>query len=289
MMTRFSVAIPGSVISDTPHLREKTAKLGTIARACSIFGVNEIILYPDQDHLQERDLEFCAEILRYLETPQYLRKRMFKLSPLLKFTGILPPLQAPHHNVPATTARVKVGDLREGLVLSRTRNNLLADVGLEKLVTVPGNRGVGERITIRLDSVGQSLRGEIVERSKIGISGRGMSPIYWGYRVSEAKSLGTVLKEQWNLKIGTSRYGTPIQEVLTNLTEALKSSRSTVIAFGSPKTGLREMLAQERLDPKDVFDYFVNTVPDQQTATVRTEEAILISLGILNLAQRLTG
>jgi len=91
------------------------------------------------------------------------------------------------------------------------------------------------------------------------------------------------------LKIGTSRYGTPIQEVLTNLTEGLKTSHSTVIAFGSPKTGLKEMLVQERLDPKHAFHYFVNTVPDQQTATVRTEEAILISLGILNLAQRLTG
>ena len=42
-------------------------------------------------------------------------------------------------------------------------------------------------------------------------------------------------------------------------------------------------------DPKDVFDFFVNTVPDQQTATVRTEEAILISLGILNLAEKLAG
>ena len=48
--------------------------------------------------------------------------------------------------------------------------------------------------------------------------------------------------------------------------------------------GLREILKHENLDPKDVFDFFVNTVPDQHTATVRTEEAILISLGILNLA-----
>jgi predicted SPOUT superfamily RNA methylase MTH1 len=38
-----------------------------------------------------------------------------------------------------------------------------------------------------------------------------------------------------------------------------------------------------------VFDYFVNIAPDQQTATVRTEEAILVSLGIINLAGKLAG
>jgi predicted SPOUT superfamily RNA methylase MTH1 len=46
---------------------------------------------------------------------------------------------------------------------------------------------------------------------------------------------------------------------------------------------------QEKLDPKDVFNYFVNKAPDQQTVTVRTEEAILLSLGILNLAAKLAG
>jgi len=38
-----------------------------------------------------------------------------------------------------------------------------------------------------------------------------------------------------------------------------------------------------------VFDYFVNTVPGQQTVTVRTEEAIFVTLGLLNLARKLAG
>ena len=112
---RFSVAIPGSVVSDTPHLREKTAKLGAIARACSIFGITEIILYPDDPDCDQReDLEFCTDILTYIETPQYLRRKLFKLSPTLTFTGILPPLQIPPHNVPSSLSDVKVGDFREG-------------------------------------------------------------------------------------------------------------------------------------------------------------------------------
>jgi predicted SPOUT superfamily RNA methylase MTH1 len=93
----------------------------------------------------------------------------------------------------------------------------------------------------------------------------------------------------WDLKVGTCRYGIPFQEVLTSLSKAFKTSRSTLVAFGSPKKGLGEILKQEALDPKDVFDYFVNTAPGQQTATVRTEEAVLVSLGILNLAANLAG
>ena len=84
---KLSVAVPASVISDIPHLREKTGRLGAIARACSIFGVNEIILYPDDaGRDQKADLELCGEILNFLETPQYLRKRLFRLSPNLRFT-----------------------------------------------------------------------------------------------------------------------------------------------------------------------------------------------------------
>jgi predicted SPOUT superfamily RNA methylase MTH1 len=108
---RFSVALPASIVSDTPHLREKTAKLGAIARAMSIFGVNEVILYRDDPKRdQSEDVGLCSEILQFLDTPQYLRKRIFKLSPTLRFTGILPPLQAPHHNVPHTLSEVHVGD-----------------------------------------------------------------------------------------------------------------------------------------------------------------------------------
>jgi hypothetical protein len=69
----------------------------------------------------------------------------------------------------------------------------------------------------------------------------------------------------------------------------LKTAAGVLVAFGSPKLGLREILHQEKLDPVHVFDYFVNTIPGQRTTTVRTEEAILVSLGMLNLAQRLPG
>jgi hypothetical protein len=288
-LERFSVAIPASVVSDTPHLREKTAKLGAIARAISIFGVNEIILYRDDPKRdQEPDLKFCSEILEYIETPQYLRRRMFKLSPTFRFTGILPPLQAPHHNVPRTLSEIKLGDTREGLVVSRSGANVIVDVGLEKTVLALADNEVGERVTLRFVEVGRNLRGEIIEVPKVSVSRPDMKPIYWGYRVHKAKSLAKLLSdERWDLKVGTSRYGIPIQEVLPSMSKDLMNAKSAVVAFGSPKIGLREILAAEKRVANDVFHYFVNTVPDQQTVTVRIEEAILVSLAILHLAGKL--
>jgi predicted SPOUT superfamily RNA methylase MTH1 len=55
-----------------------------------------------------------------------------------------------------------------------------------------------------------------------------------------------------------------------------------LVTFGSPRLGLTEILSQEGKTPGDVFDFFINTVPAQNVATVRTEEAILISLALLN-------
>jgi predicted SPOUT superfamily RNA methylase MTH1 len=286
-----SVAIPASLVADTPHLREKTAKLGAVARACAIFGVREVILYPD-DLRRDRpeDMQLCAELLSFIETPQYLRKRLFKLSPSLKFAGILPPLQIPSHDVPRSIRDCRQGDLREGVVVTQRGETLAVDVGLEHTLECRGKTPVGTRITVRLSTTEKSLIGKIVDSSKTSISQPDIQPIYWGYRVDKAESLSKVLKDRpWGLKVGTSRYGVPFQEVLPALSKALKTSHSVLVAFGSPRMGLREILKQDKLDPKDAFDYFVNTAPDQQTVTVRTEEAIMVSLGILNLAGNLAG
>jgi len=285
------LAIPASLVADTPHLREKTAKLGIVARACSIFGVREIILYPDDvSHDRPEEMQLCAQLLSFIETPQYLRKRLFGLNSSLKFAGILPPLQIPSHNVPRLIRDCKQGDLRDGVVVSQHGETLTVDVGLERTLECRGEFPVGARISVRLTGVERSLVGETIDPTKITISQPNMRPIYWGYRVHKAESLGKVLKDRpWGLKVGTSRYGVPVQDVLPSLSKALKTSHSVLVAFGSPRMGLREILNHETLDPNDVFDFFVNTVPDQQTVTVRTEEAVLVSLGILNLARNLAG
>ncbi len=275
---KLSVAIPGSFVADTPHLREKTAKLGIVARACSIFGVREIILYPDNvHHDQQEDLELCVQILGFIETPQYLRKRLFGLRPSLKFAGILPPLQIPPHDVPRSIRECKENDVREGLVIGRRGETLSVEVGLERALECSGGVPVGTRVTVRLTKLGKNLVGEIIDPTKISI--------YWGYRVRQPKfKLGSLLeKERFDLKIGTSRYGTKVLDVWSKVSQSLRNVESVLIAFGSPRSGLKELLNQEGKTPDSVFDFFINTAPNQNVATVRTEEAVLTTLAVLNL------
>jgi methyltransferase len=274
------VAIPASLVSDIPHLREKTGRLGSIARACSIFGATRILLYSDDSRRnQDADLELSMEILKFIETPQYLRKRIFRLSENLKYTGVLPPLQTPPHDVAHSIRESKVGDLREGIVVSRRSNGMLVDVGLEQAVECVGALTIGRRVTVRITALGNSPRGEIAEDPK-------EQRAYWGYEVAKANSSLWKLVEggKFDLVIGTSRYGSDLASLWRDLVSSLKSAKQTLVVFGSPRLGLTDILKQENKVPQEVFDYFVNTVPSQNVTTVRTEEAILISLGIFNLA-----
>ncbi|MCX8171858.1 MAG: RNA methyltransferase, partial [Candidatus Bathyarchaeota archaeon] len=92
------MAIPASTVSDVPHLREKTLKIGWIGRALAIFRVDEVMVYPDIPEIdQSGDLKLISTILSYLETPQYIRKKLFGIMPELRYVGILPPLRTPHH------------------------------------------------------------------------------------------------------------------------------------------------------------------------------------------------
>ena len=276
---KLTVAIPASLVSDVPHLREKTGKLGLIGRAFSIFGVNEVVLFADDPRSDQReDLRFCSEILTFLETPQYLRKKMFSLSPSLRFTGILPPLQTPPHDVPHSIQESKVGDIREGVVTANQKGLLIVDVGLERAIQCNGKAKAGSRQTVRLTSLGENPTGELADRIDIGK--------YWGFNVKIADvGVGRLaMSEQFDLIIGTSRYGNPVESVWSRLTESVRKALSILIVFGSPKKGLLEILKPEGRTPEEAFDYFINTVPSQNVSTVRTEEAVLISLGILNLA-----
>jgi len=96
--TKLSIAIPASLVSDIPHPREETQRIGMVGRAAAIFGIDEIIVFSDAPGRdQNREIELIKTLLSYMETPQYLRKRLFKIRPELKYAGVLPPLRTPHH------------------------------------------------------------------------------------------------------------------------------------------------------------------------------------------------
>ncbi|WP_456366411.1 putative RNA uridine N3 methyltransferase [Thermococcus sp.] len=250
------VFIPDSLLEETDDPKIRTYKVGQVARACAIFGVEHIWIY----RAGGRDGKFIKLVLEYMETPQYLRKRLFPLMPELKYVGVVPPLRTPHHKL---KGKPRVGDIREGFAFRRGKR-VYADIGLDELAMVEGS--VEGRWTFRIISV-RPLR--VIPAKPTG---------YWGYRVHlSGKPLAKTLKKAGlNVTIATSRMGLDVREA------EIPPLRGEVgFVFGSPRKGVSELLGGE-FD----FDAVLNTVPNQRTATVRTEEALLATLAVFNLMRR---
>ena len=275
-----AIAIPASVVSDTPHLREKTSKIGLIGRAAAIFGVEEIIIYKDELRLdQKADMDLIATLLSYMETPQYLRKKLFKLKPELRYAGILPPLRTPHHPLGKKTRDLKVGEYREGVTVSKSEKGMLVDVGVDKLALIPeAHLPLGKRVTVKITGINRHVVACLANRSEI--------PYYWGYTATIwGDSFGNLVKRRhFDMKIATSKYGAPFSELEEKIVEKWKGAENILIAFGSPTRGLYEIARQEGLNLDQIVDFIVNTIPGQRTETVRTEEALIASLAVFNYA-----
>ena len=276
---KLAIAIPASVISDTPHLREKTSKIGLIGRAAAIFRVDEIIVYPDNPKAnQARDMDFIALLLNYLETPQYLRKRLFKLEPRLQFAGILPPLRTPHHPVSGKIKDLKAGEYREGVVLSQAKEGLLVDIGVDQAALLREKQfAVGDRLTLQVVKAGEQVEVQTVNRDDV--------PVYWGFRVrAEKRPFGQLVTSgEFDLAIATARVGDKFVDVAGEMGKKWESAGKILLGFGAPSRGLHEIAKEEGAELEAIVDFVVNMIPAQGTVTVRTEEALLASLAILNM------
>ena len=277
---KLAIAVPASVISDTPHLREKTSKIGLIGRAAAIFRVHEIIVYPENSRKgkQRSELDLIALLLAYLETPQYLRKRLFKLDSRLQFAGILPPLRTQHHPLNRKAENLKVGEYREGVTVSRTKEGLLVDIGVERPALMREiHWALGKRLTLQIVKATEQVEVQAVSRDEI--------PYYWGYMVTvENHSFGKLVENRkFDLTIATSKIGVKFMEVAGKIAEKWKKANDMLMAFGAPARGLHEIVGDEGANLNDIADFVVNMVPEQGTETVRTEEALFVSLAILNM------
>jgi methyltransferase len=276
---KLAIAIPASIISDTPHLREKTSKIGLIGRAAAIFRVDEIIVYPDNPKTNQlRDLDFISLLLSYLETPQYLRKNLFKLEPNLQFAGILPPLRTPHHPLSGKTRDLKVGEYREGAVLSKAKEGLLVDIGVEQPAVLRETQyAIGDRLTLQIVNVGGRIEVQAASRDDV--------PLYWGYivRLDKRSFAQIVQDEEFDLTIATARLGVKFKDIASQIGKKWSDAQHVLVAFGAPSRGLHEIAKEEGTKLESIVDFVVNMIPAQGTATVRTEEALLASLAILNV------
>jgi predicted SPOUT superfamily RNA methylase MTH1 len=274
-----SIAIPASLVSDVPHLREKTMKVSLVGRAAAIFCVNEIVVFPDlPDINQRRDTDLLVTILSYMETPQYLRKRFFKIKPALRYAGILPPLRTPHHPLANRTKDLAIGEYRDGAVLSSSDAGSLLDIGVDRPVLIPNTKlPSNTRVTAKVTKLGKHPRATLASSDEV--------EEYWGYHVTVSEfPFGQLVRfRSFDLVIATSRHGIPLMKAAYELTKRWQKSRRILVAFGAPTQGLNEIVAHEHLELDEVVTFAVNTIPNQGTETVRTEEALYASLGILKL------
>ena len=265
-----SIFIPNSFLSESKDLKIRTYKVGILGRALAIFQADNVIIYNDNhDKNEDGDLDgdFIAEVLSYMNTPQYLRKKAFPIRPELKHVGILPPLRTPHHPV---NNQPDVGDYRQGFTVKRNKKGTFVDIGMDKLAFCKEQLSVKRIFDFKITKIA---------KKEVIVTPDKPDDVYWGYNVmSSNKSLKNSLKLiKPNLVVETTRYGDYIDSIFDELKPKVDESKSIAILFGGPYSSIQEDVSNPNWDLVKV-----NTIPNQGTETVRTEEAVVATLSLFN-------
>ncbi|KAK4168785.1 putative RNA methyltransferase [Cladorrhinum sp. PSN259] len=294
-----SIAVPTSIIADCVTREQRTTTVGRIARAMAVFSVDEVVVFDDSP-MDKRPANvdtdaytgdtdeghFMEHLLTYLETPPFMRKLLFPLHPNLRSQGLLPSLDMPHH-----PHKDEWLPYREGLTLdtpAKGGNGTVVDIGMPETVTIKESIPARTRLTLKMsdDAYGQP---EPVHPA----TPRTESGYFWGFNVRRAKSLsdvftGSAYEEGYDLSIGTSERGVPLSRAFPDYHQRA-SFNHMLIVFGGPR-GLEYAsmndpeLGQMGISgsrTKELFDHWINVLPDQGTRGIRTDEALLIALTAL--------
>lgn len=159
------------------------------------------------------------------------------------------------------------------------------DVGLRKHVLIDQCLQPYVRVTIKLIPKSNDLerqKGIVVAPS----TPKNEAGIYWGYTVRNAASINEVFTKcpypgGYDLKIGTSDKGVSIDRIDHN---QFGNFKHALVCFGGVhglEAALEADQSIEEENPSTLFDIYLNTCPNQGSKTIRTEEAILITLAEL--------
>ena len=264
-----SIAIPDSSLLDESTILFKTKKISMIARTCAIFKINQIFIYQDEKE-NKNDSALLSTSLKYLDTPQYFRKQLFPKSNLLKYAGVLQPLNISSHLTTSNQKMIKIGDIRDALIINYKGKKFL-DIGINKLIQYFGKMKSGTRIAIQIKTTQPKLTIKEISREDI--------KDYWGYNVKERSNLLSVLSA-WDGKIIlTSKKGKNF--TITEAKKMFESNEPILIVFGTTTKGVYDILGTDikKIQNSKIFNFF----PKQGTQTVRLEEAILGTLSIINI------
>ena len=292
-----AVAVCASAV-DNAQSAELAAVLGAqLARACALFRVDEVVVVDDcrspgaAAGSISRAAAFLARVLQYMETPQYLRRALIPRHPDLRHAGLLPPLNAPHQPLATEWTRYREGVALEG----GGGGGSLVDVGLDRPAAVPEALRPGVRLTVDMGwqnrlkrkRAGEGLPKHYPASLSNPHAPREVLGEYWGFTVRLAETLENALRDgahEYDFKLGTSERGEKYRDWAAPAPVGLPRFQHLLVAFGGPE-GLERAVEQ---DPntsgrslEDIFDACANTCPRQGCRTIRTEEALLLSLAHL--------
>ena len=257
---------------------DKTLKIFQLARSLSIFRVDKVWIYHDRT-LQpaSREKEFLITILEYLDTPQYLRRKIYPRLDILKSVGRIHPIRSPHHKEKVSVNHLRSGEIRVGFV-EKKGSGFIVDVGLDLDIKYNGNyRQNGKKISVKLVKHNKQLYAIDADSHDLA------NLPYWGYTVDFHPQIKDLLRKYENSKILlTSKYAKyfDILEYKKILNSETPMTGPILLVFGSPKFGLNSIFESAGLDIQKFTSY--NFFPSQGTQTIRLEEAIFGVLAILN-------
>ena len=269
------VAIPDTALTDCSDLRQKTVKAGSIARALAVFRVDNVYIYHTGTLAtsKKRDADLLTKLLRFMDTPQYLRKRIFPKSPSLKYAGILPPLRTRSHPLESTKLNLQEGVVRWGVQIRSGK----VDLGLDRPINYSKTISERDPTLFQVKKILPQIVLEIIDREDV--------EEYWGFSTERIRDLGGLLEEaDDSTRIGFSRKAPPFHRLESDLKATVAGTQSVLAIFGGPGHGILEVFKEERETVKSNIDFWVNTIHDQGTETVRLDEALLVSLGVLNVS-----
>ncbi|CAK7326998.1 unnamed protein product [Dovyalis caffra] len=247
-----SIAVSGSIINNAQSLELATRLAGQIARAATIFRIDEVsilvftdltvVVFDNKSGYEKEDPTVTA----YNNSDENESGSAF--------FGMLPPLDAPHHlrkhewapfreeptfdvsynNTVGVTLNEKVPNSGETLV----------DVGLSKNVAINQVLEPGIRVTVAMGT-NRNLEADS-PRQVVSLSKpREEAGMYWGYRVRYASNINSVFKDcpykgGYDHLIGTSEHGL----IISSSELSLPTFRHLLVAFGG-LAGLEEGIEED--------------------------------------------
>ncbi|KAM0218405.1 hypothetical protein ACHAQI_001596 [Fusarium lateritium] len=290
-----SVAIPSSILTNLATADQRMTQPARIARALAVFSVDEVVVFDDSpvstrprntdpnSYTGDTDpCHFLSHILSFLEAPPFMRKTLFPLHPNLRLTAMLPSLDMPHHPNPKDWI-----SYREGVTIAgqtSTGSGTLVEVGLDYPVEIEAEIPPKTRITLKFPDDENQYPEPIHPAAP-----RTEGGYYWGYTVRKASSLSNVFTESpyengYDISIGTSERGIPASKAFPSSKRV--NFNHLIIVFGGPRGLEFAAMNDEELSSMDIqgsktkelFDHWINVLPNQGSRTIRTDEAVYIAL-----------